>query len=155
VLASHVRATSGPLSCFAWQMVGLAIGCVWMGVSAVCVPACVCADGVLDNLLEQYMAELRGSTTATPCQQQQQFDSNSSEDGQACGVCLDAAPSAMIVPCEHTMCGKCLREQQTHRMLPTPCMLSVYSLSTPGLWQQQVHTATVRVALPLCCMHAA
>jgi hypothetical protein len=74
---------------------------------------CVCpADGVLEGLLEHYMAELRSSATTSPCQQQLQqgggaAGSISSEEGQTCGVCLDAAPTAMINPCEHTMCGEC------------------------------------------------
>lgn len=56
------------------------------------------------------MAELRSSATTSPCRQQLQqgggAGSISSEEGQTCGVCLDAAPTAMINPCEHTMCGE-------------------------------------------------
>lgn len=90
------------------------------------VRSCVCflaavADAVLEGLLEQYMAELRGHSTtpaasSSPCthsinqQQQQQVGGSvcgSDDEGQTCGVCLDAAPTAMINPCEHTMCGEC------------------------------------------------
>ncbi|WIA09414.1 hypothetical protein OEZ85_008819 [Tetradesmus obliquus] len=29
------------------------------------------------------------------------------EDGRTCGVCLDAAPTACILPCKHNMCADC------------------------------------------------
>lgn len=76
--------------------------CVYDLCRAVCP-----ADGVLEGLLEHYMAELRSSATTSPCQQQGGgAGSISSEEGQTCGVCLDAAPTATINPCEHTMCGE-------------------------------------------------
>jgi hypothetical protein len=28
------------------------------------------------------------------------------EDGRTCGVCLDAVPTACILPCKHNMCGE-------------------------------------------------
>jgi hypothetical protein len=67
---------------------------------------CCCAEGVLEGLLEQYVAELRGTCTSSPLQAQQ-CGSISSDEGHTCGVCLDAAPTAMMTPCEHTMCGEC------------------------------------------------
>jgi hypothetical protein len=67
------------------------------------------ADGVLEGLLELYMAESRCSTVVSPCsqtQQQQCCGSECNDEGQTCGVCLDAAPSAAVNPCKHTMCGE-------------------------------------------------
>lgn len=66
---------------------------------------------MLEGLLEQYIAELRCPSQATGLnnhqhQQPQQCGSISSDESQTCGVCLDAAPTAMINPCEHNMCGE-------------------------------------------------
>lgn len=66
---------------------------------------------MLEGLLGQYMAELRCPSQGTGLnnsqqQQPQQCGSVSSDESQTCGVCLDTAPTAMINPCEHSMCGE-------------------------------------------------
>jgi hypothetical protein len=91
--------------------------------------------GVLEQLLKQLAAELKrpssssSSSSSSPdarCSaspahhlrhtgadtREQQPSSGSAcgsicSESSTCGVCLDAAPTAMIKPCEHTLCGEC------------------------------------------------
>jgi hypothetical protein len=86
---------------------------------------------VLDGLLRPFR---KTNQRVTPSDSRRR--SLASEDGITCGVCLDAAPTACIVPCRHVMCGehKPARQRRSSKpcLLGTTCTGACMPPSLPG-----------------------
>jgi hypothetical protein len=72
--------------------------------------ACMDAE-VRSSMLEVLLQQFRWSSAASAAAAALPGNDTSGagslgEDGRTCGVCLDAVPTACILPCKHNMCGE-------------------------------------------------
>jgi hypothetical protein len=74
--------------------------------------ACMDAE-VRSSMLEVLLQQFRWSSAASAAAAAAALPGNEAsgagslgEDGRTCGVCLDAVPTACILPCKHNMCGE-------------------------------------------------
>jgi hypothetical protein len=69
-----------------------------------------CSDAeVRSSMLEVLLQQFRWSSAAAAAALPGNDTSGAGslgEDGRTCGVCLDAVPTACILPCKHNMCGE-------------------------------------------------
>jgi hypothetical protein len=67
-------------------------------------------SSMLEVLLQQFRWSSAASAAAAAAAALPANDTSGAgslgEDGRTCGVCLDAVPTACILPCKHNMCGE-------------------------------------------------